>query len=131
MRSGNELHTIGRISGTHGIRGQLKIHLFSGSSETLLAVDSVFLKNDRGETVSYRIAGVTGQGKKTILALEGFDNVNQVFHLVGTEVLVRRDQFPELGEDEFFWCDLIGLAVVTDEGERLGRLDDIIVTGSN
>jgi len=127
----DELFPIGRISATHGIRGQLKVNLYSGSAETLCASDSVLLRTSRGETVSYGVAGVSGHGKKTILALKGFDNVNQVLHLVGAEILVRRDQFPDLGEDEYFWCDLIGLAVVTDEGVNLGRLEDIIETGSN
>lgn len=131
MSGSDELFPIGRISATHGIRGQLKVHLYSGSTDTLLALDSVMLRNGRGETTSYGVAGVAGSGKKTILTLDRFDNVNQVLHLVGSEILVRRSQFPALDEDEFFWCDLIGLTVVTDAGENLGRLDDIIVTGSN
>jgi 16S rRNA processing protein RimM len=38
---------------------------------------------------------------------------------------------PELAEGEFYWCDLLGLKVVTDLGEFLGTLTDIIATGSN
>jgi 16S rRNA processing protein RimM len=38
---------------------------------------------------------------------------------------------PELAEGEFYWCDLLGLAVMTDGGEPLGLLADIIATGSN
>lgn len=131
MSGGEELFSIGRIPATHGIRGHLKAHLFSGSAATLAGAGSVVLRNSRGEMTEYRVAGVTGGGKKTILVLDGFDNVNQVLSLVGSEILIRREQFPDLEEDEYFWCDLIGLLVVTDAGETLGRLEDIIVTGSN
>jgi len=63
--------------------------------------------------------------------LKGFDNINQVLSLSGREVYVRRDQFPELPEDEFYWCDLLGLDVQTEDGETLGELVDIFETGSN
>ena len=44
---------------------------------------------------------------------------------------MTRDQAVELGPDENFIVDLIGLSVVTDEGEELGTLTDVILTGAN
>ena len=58
-------------------------------------------------------------------------DINQVLPLVGRELYVRRSQLPPLADDEFYWFDLIGLRVVTDEGLELGRLENIMETGSN
>jgi 16S rRNA processing protein RimM len=54
-----------------------------------------------------------------------------VQHLVGREIYAERGQLPELTEGEYYWCDLIGLKVVTAEGVLLGELYDIMATGSN
>jgi 16S rRNA processing protein RimM len=45
--------------------------------------------------------------------------------------MARRDQLPETDEGEYYWVDLIGLRVVTDDGAELGTLREIIETGSN
>ena len=66
-----------------------------------------------------------------ILTLKPFDNINQVLHLVGREIYADRAALPELPSDEFYWSDLLGLQVVTADGEGLGELVDIIETGSN
>ena len=47
------------------------------------------------------------------------------------DLLITRDQAIPLEEDEFFITDLIGLNVVTDEGETLGTLTDVMETGAN
>lgn len=80
---------------------------------------------------TFAVANAKAHGKKIILSLKDFTNINDVLHLVGREVYVQRDQLPVLDDDEFYWCDLLGLQVVTGEGETLGELVDIISTGSN
>lgn len=70
-------------------------------------------------------------GDSILLTLEGFDNINQVLDLIGAELFVPRQQLPETEDDEYYWCDLIGLSVVTVEGRHLGILHDILETGAN
>ncbi len=67
-----------------------------------------------------------------MLSLEGYDNINEVLHLVGREIYVMPDQLPELADDEYYWCDLLGLQVIDRAVVKsLGKLVDIISTGSN
>jgi 16S rRNA processing protein RimM len=79
----------------------------------------------------FDVAAIARHGKKVLLTLKGFDTINKVTHLVGRELHVRREQLPDLPEGEYYWCDLLGLRVLTDRDEELGILEDIIVTGSN
>lgn len=125
-----ELIPVGKISGTHGIRGHLKVFSYSGNIESLQSCGSLFLKGKNG-LQEHNIKGVAPHAGGFILVLAGFDNINQVLPLVGSELCLKRSQLPEPAEDEYYWRDLIGLTVVTDQGLELGRIADIFETGSS
>lgn len=131
MSSGNEIFLIGKVSATHGVRGQLRITSFSGDADSFMALQSVMIKKPGGGMDTFAVAGAKAHGKKIILSLKEYANINEVLHLVGREVYVYRHQLPVLSDDEFYWCDLLGLTVSTEGGEVLGELVDIISTGSN
>ena len=66
-----------------------------------------------------------------ILKFKGYDNINDIEKYKSKDLYVSRDQAVELDEDEYFIGDLIGLSVVTDTGEELGTLKDVLETGAN
>lgn len=127
----NDLILLGKIVATHGIRGQLRVVPYSGLFDTFLAVKSVLLKDATGHVQVQHIASASVHGKKLLLAFKGYGDINQVQHLVGCELFVGRDQLPLPDDDEYYWHDLIGLTVVTEDGQQLGILESIIETGSN
>jgi len=131
MPEAHELLPIGKVLGPHGIKGQVRVLPYSGESTSITSLRTVLLRAPGGPYDSYEIAGAVEHKKHVLVTLKGFDNINQVLSLSGREVYVRRDQFPELPEDEFYWCDLLGLDVQTEDGETLGELVDIFETGSN
>lgn len=122
---------LGKVIATHGIKGQLRVAVYSGEFETILSLVSLMLKGPDERLETFQVAASVVHGKKLIIALKEFENINQVLHLVGRELYALREQLPELSEGEFYWCDLLGLTVKTDRGEILGLLTDIITTGSN
>ncbi len=125
-----ELVLIGKVVATHGVKGQLRVVAYSGDPASILALPSVVLKGPGGED-RFEVAAVAVHGKKLLLSLKSFDNINQVLHLVGRELLAERSQLPELPKDEYYWRDLLGMKVVTDQGEALGEVVEVIATGSN
>ena len=127
----SKLVTIGRITGTHGIRGLVKVHLYSGDDATLRSVGQVLLSRVDGSRHYVTPTGIQGHGRKMLLSLAGYHGINEVLPLVGGDLLVRRDQLPEPDEGEYYWTDLIGLRVSTEAGDDLGTLREIIETGSN
>jgi 16S rRNA processing protein RimM len=131
MSKSSEPVLLGKIVATHGIKGQLRIAVYSGEFETILSLSSLMLKGPDGGLETLEVATSAVHGKKLLVALKGYGSINQVLHLVGREIYSTRDQMPELSEGEFYWCDLLGLKVMTDGGELLGILADIIATGSN
>ncbi len=131
MSLGSRLVLMGKIVATHGIRGQLRVVPFSGETSTIVSLRTVQLKGPGGGMEPFEVAHAVAHGKKVLITLKAFDNINQVLHLVGREVYAQREQLPELPPDEYYWCDLLGLRVVTAGGETLGTLAEIIATGSN
>ena len=129
--SGSKKVLIGKIQGTQGIKGQLRVIPFAGDASSISQLDSLCVKTPSGAMEEFSVVSARAHGKRVILTLRPFDNINQVLHLVGREIYADRVALPELPPDEFYWSDLLGLRVVTPDGEELGELVDIIETGSN
>ena len=129
--SGSKKVLIGKIQGTQGIKGQLRVIPFAGDASSISQLDSLCVKTPSGAMEEFSVVSARAHGKRVILTLRPFDNINQVLHLVGREIYADRVALPELPSDEFYWSDLLGLRVVTSDGEELGELVDIIETGSN
>jgi 16S rRNA processing protein RimM len=127
----NNLIVIGKVTGTHGVRGQLRIVTYSGNYDSISKQHAVIMCGPNGETEKFAIVSSSVHGKKVLVALEGLNDINQVQRLVGREIYAERDKLPKLADGEYYWCDLIGLKVVTTGGEDLGELYDIMATGSN
>lgn len=131
MTDQNELIPVGKISGTHGIKGHLKVFSYSGNIDSLQHSGTVFLKGKNDLLQEFSVTRVASHGGGFILSLDSFNDINQVLPLVGSELCLKRSQLPEPEENEYYWRDLIGLAVVTDLGVELGRIVDIFETGSS
>lgn len=131
MLGSSDFVLLGKVVATHGLRGQLAVVPFSGEFSTILSLKTVFLSAPGNPKESFVVDRAAVHRNRVLLTLKGFTNIDEVLHLVGREFFARRDQFPPLEEGEFYWCDLMGLAVTTTDGESLGCIAEIIATGSN
>jgi len=122
---------VGKIIATHGVKGFLKVHSFSGNIESLRSNDTITLKSPQGAEKTVGLKSVVPHAGKLMIGLDGFDDINLVEQFVGWEICLLRSQLPEPEDNEFYWCDLIGLRVVTVDGAELGTVSDIFETGSS
>ena len=75
---------------------------------------------------------IHGNRRSRIVArLDGVANRESARAYVGADIAVHRHQLPALESDEHYWCDLIGLQVVTRAGRALGAVDRLLETGAN
>ncbi|MDD2736307.1 MAG: ribosome maturation factor RimM [Desulfuromonadaceae bacterium] len=131
MTDQDELVPVGKISGTHGIKGLLKVYSYSGNIQSLQSAATVYLKDKNGRLSKHVIKSVAAHAGGFILGLDDYADINQVLPLNGSELYVKLSQLPAPDKDEYYWRDLIGLAVFTDLGASLGTLVDIFETGSS
>jgi len=127
----DNLILMGKVAAAHGIKGQLRVVPYSGLADNLLDCESLFLRDAKGLTSKFEVASATIHGKKLLISLKGYSGINQILHLIGSEILLDKEQLAAPEDDEYYWHDLIGMKVVTTDGTDLGVLDSIIETGSN
>lgn len=127
--SKKELIPVGSITGVHGIKGEVKVTLDGELDD--FEWTAVFLTGKKGLCEKRAVLRVRPHKGCLIVALEGCTTRNDAEALVGLDVELPKDDLPELDEDEFYYTDLIGMDVVTDDGVSLGTVTNIFPTGSN
>lgn len=121
---------VGVISSTHGVRGEVKVFPTTDDLNRFKKLKTVILDTGH-EQMTLNIEGVKFFKNMAILKFKEFNDINEVEKYRGKDLLIFRDQAVKLGPDENFIVDLIGLKVVTDEGEEFGVLKDVLQTGAN
>ncbi|MCP1109343.1 ribosome maturation factor RimM [Ohessyouella blattaphilus] len=125
-----DLLRVGVISSTHGIRGEVKVYPTTDEKERFLELKEVILDTGKEKRV-LTIAGVKFFKNMVILKFKGIDNINDIEKYRQCELFVTREDATPLEEDEYYFGDLIGLAVFDEEHKEIGRLTDILETGAN
>jgi 16S rRNA processing protein RimM len=86
---------------------------------------------DAGQRRSIALEDGRVHGKGVVAKLKGCDDRDAAAALMGMSIAIRRDQFPAAAEGEYYWADLVGLAVSNLEGVSLGVVDQLLETGAN
>ena len=84
--------------------------------------------------LSFRRHARIGNGRlpcAELLKFEGVDNINDIEMYKGRDLWIPREEAQELGEDEYYVGDLIGMDVLLENGEKFGVLRDVMETGAN
>lgn len=125
-----EYLTIGKIVKTHGIKGELKVYPTTKDIGRYDRLEWVYLVYKERFT-RYDVEGVRYHKNMVILKLKDIDTRNEAEKLIGSLLKVDRDHAIELEEDEYFICDIIGIKVYHVDGTYMGKVTDVISTGSN
>lgn len=126
---------VGRIADAWGVKGWFKVLSHSSTPEALFAAKTWYLQpSERGAktftgTVVLSIRQAKDHSDTVVAWAQGIDDRNAAEALRGARVFVPRSSFPSTTEDEYYWVDLIGLAVVNREGLALGEVRELMSTG--
>ena len=128
-----KLFTVGKIVNTHGIRGELKVISQTDFPEVRYKKGSVLLIQDplSRRTVSVTVESARPHKNTYLLKFAGLDSINDVEKYKGCLLKVRERDLQELDEGEFYYHEIIGCKVVTDDGEELGTIREILAPGAN
>lgn len=106
---------MGRVAGSYGVRGWVKVAPEPGSQEDLAGAKEWWIGADAYRVGEARVHGLTVVGK-----LAGIETREQALALKGQAVAVRREALPEPEEGRYYLADLVGLEVVNEQGAALG-----------
>ncbi|MEY3288433.1 MAG: hypothetical protein RLZZ419_675 [Pseudomonadota bacterium] len=130
MLSKQQQINVGKISGVFGIKGWVKVFSFTESKENILSYSPWLLKKGN-ETKSVNVIDGKLQGKVVVAQLDGVTDRDQAASFMGWDIFITPDQLPKAAKDEYYWSDLIGLAVETNLGVQLGVVESLLETGAN
>ena len=116
------------MSGAFGVTGSIRVTPFSADADALLSATTWWLDKPGLHSVSVRTAKL--HGGDVVAQLVGTLGRDAAEALKGAAVSIPRSEFPQLPADEFYWSDLIGLAVVNLQGEALGTVSDLMHNGA-
>jgi len=125
-----DLLQVGVITTTHGVRGEVKVFPTTDDAARFKKLKQVILDTGK-EKIELEIAGVKFFKNLVILKFKGIDDINDVEKYRKKSLYVTRENAVKLKKDEYFIADLIGLKVISDEGEDLGTISDVMQTGAN
>lgn len=103
------------VAGAHGIKGELRLKLFSDSVESLAAHEKLFIGGTERRVLSSRSGG-----KMAVARVEGINDRSAAEALRGSLVEVDRSALPPLEKGEYYFADVIGLPCEDREGRAVG-----------
>ena len=112
---------LGQIVNAVGLKGETKVYPYTDYKERFEELKSLYIEDE-----VYEIDHVRYMGEMAIIRFKGVGDRNAAEALKGKYLYVDRANARELGEDEFFIADLVGMDVQTEEGASVGSLKDVI-----
>ena len=120
MAAWDDMALVGRIAKPHGLRGDVMVNPETDFIEERFAVgETLWTKSDRGQE-ALTIAAMRVQNGRPVVGFDGFSRIEDVERLTGLELRVPEDALQPLGEHTYYQHQLVGCAVETTSGERIG-----------
>jgi len=117
MSGGERKIALAAVAGAHGVKGEVRLKLFSDSVESLSRHQKLHVGG-----AERRLLGIRDSGKTAVARFEGIADRSAAEALRGSLVEIDRSQLPPLEEGEYYHADLIGLPAVDGVGTALGSV---------
>jgi 16S rRNA processing protein RimM len=120
---------VGKVIRPHGVQGGVKIHPYGETLAWNKRGNKLYVGSPHaGKHQQLTILALKSHGKCWICQFQELTDRDEAQKFVGEEVFVSEEFLPPTSEDEYYYYQLIGLTVVTREGEKLGSLREILET---
>ncbi|WP_136255496.1 ribosome maturation factor RimM [Onishia niordana] len=129
--TGSDQHVVlGKLTSPYGVKGWLKVYSYTSPMDGILDYPEWQLRLD-GKLVDRKLVQGRQQGKGLVAQLGGVASREQAEQLAGAEILLPKQSLPPLNAGEYYWHQLEGLQVTTDDGDSLGHVAYLFETGAN
>ncbi|MBD2846111.1 ribosome maturation factor RimM [Paenibacillus sp. IB182496] len=124
---------VGKLVNTHGLRGEIKVLPQTDFPDVRFAKGSrlTLLRPDGADSREVEVAGAREVKGMYVVKLKGIETINEIESCKGWDVKVPAEQRVELEDGEYYHRDIIGSEVVTEGGELLGTIGEILQPGAN
>jgi 16S rRNA processing protein RimM len=126
-----KLFTVGKIVNTHGIRGELKIVPETDFPERFAEGSELVIVDAQQKQTPVKVQASRLHKNMYILKFEKYDNINDVEKYKGSLLKIEGKYQEPLDEGEYYYHEIMGCKVITDEGQELGLITEILTPGAN
>lgn len=128
--SDKDLVVLGKFGAVYGINGWLKVVAYTDVPEGIFDYTPWQIKL-QGNWLPVQVASWKRHSNGLIAKLDGISDRDIAQRYVNAEIAVTAQTLPSLEDGDYYWKDLMGLAVVNEAGYHLGEVSDMMETGSN
>ena len=121
---------MGRIAAPFGVQGWIRIQPFTSEAKGLLGYKNWWVGSGE-EWREHAVREAKVHGRAVVARLDGCEDRDAAARLRGQEIAISRSALPATKAQEYYWTDLIGLAVVNETGQSYGQVADMLATGAN
>ena len=122
---------MGQLIGSFGIKGWIKVKVFTEVVETLQNYEKWFMSSDEKNWSTFSIESIKINQNRMMVKFEGINDRTAADGYQRYWVGVLKKSLPKLTDNKFYWNDLIGCEVYNTDGLLFGRLTGFIETGAN
>ncbi len=121
---------VGKIVNTHGVKGEVKLIPLTDDPRRFDELEWVYIERD-GRLKKHTILDLKYIKGSVMIKFSDIESMSEAEQYKDCFVLVDRENAVKLPEGSFFICDIIGCSVFDENGSLLGKLTDVLQTGSN
>jgi len=122
---------VGKITGVHGLKGDLKVHSYAETLDVYRAGHSILVRSPDKAERAYVIERAKPHKKVVLLSLRGISTIQSAEDFIGSDLFVKKGSLPELEKGTYYWFDIIGLSVFLKDNTFIGNIESIIPTGGH
>lgn len=124
---------VGKIVNTQGIKGEVRVVSKTDFGDQRYKVGNKLYLFMPNSTEPFEVTVTSHRVHKSfdILTFEGYNGINEVEKLRDAIIKVPEEQLGELEENEYYFHEIIGCTVLTEDGEELGKISEVLTPGAN
>ena len=126
----DEFIMVGKVVSTQGNKGEIKVLPLTDSADRFKKLTSIFIRNNI-DRKTLKIEKIRIKENMVILKIENIENIKEAKMIVGSYLEVKRENAVKLTKDTYFVFEIIGLEVYNQNNIFLGKVENVISTGSN
>ncbi|MDQ0230557.1 ribosome maturation factor RimM [Metabacillus malikii] len=124
---------VGKIVNTHGIRGEVRVISKTDFADERYEPGNILyiFKDDDNQPIEVKVESHRVHKNFDLLTFEGLNSIQDVEQFKGSLLKVSEEQLSELDDGEYYFHEIIGCKMITDQGEEIGTIREILSTGAN
>jgi 16S rRNA processing protein RimM len=126
-----KLVTVGKVVNSHGIRGELKIVPETDFPERFDVGNSLIIVDSQNKQTPVTVKTSRLHKNVFIVLFSQFSNINDVEKYKGSLLKIEAKNQKPLEEGEYYYHEIIGCKVVTEDEQELGLISEILTPGAN